>query len=107
MFWETSEQDERSRCMQKSLKLHKSGFTVKTHRNLCFVRCARKLVRYLCASINRQIPRCVLTWVFVIVAFCYDVVHELCGGFSDLLQVLLEFYVLIEVFLFPNWCFVF
>ena len=41
--------------------------------------------------INRQIPRCVLTWVLVIVAFCYDMVYELCDGFSDLLQVLLEF----------------
>ena len=42
--------------------------------------------------INLQIPRCVLTWVLVIVAFCYDVVYELCDGFSDLLQILLEFY---------------
>ena len=42
--------------------------------------------------INHQIPRCVLTWVLVVVAFCYDVVYELCDGFSDLLQVLLEFY---------------
>ena len=28
----------------------------------------------------------------VIVAFCYDMVYKLCDGFSDLLQVLLEFY---------------
>ena len=41
--------------------------------------------------INRQIPRCVLTWVLVIVAFCYDVLYEPCDGFSDLLSVLLEF----------------
>ena len=46
------------------LKLHKSGFTVKTRRNLCLVRCARK-TRYLpMFRINRQITSCVLTWVF-------------------------------------------
>ena len=51
--------------------------------------------------INRELPRCVLTWV--IVAFCYDVVYELCDGFSDLLQVLLEFYASMGVaFLFSN-----
>ena len=41
--------------------------------------------------INCQIPRCVLTWVMVDVAFCYDVLCEPCDGFSDLLSVLLEF----------------
>ena len=80
--------------MQKSLKLHKSGFTVKTRRNLCFIWCARKLVEYLCSRINRQIPRCVLTWVWFVIAFCYDVVYELCDGFSDLLQIVLRFYAL-------------
>ena len=49
-----------------------------------------KLVVYL-FRIIRQIPRCVLTWVMVIVAFCYDVLCEPCDGFSDLLSVLLEF----------------
>ena len=46
--------------------------------------------------INRQIPRCVLTWVLVIVAFCYDVLFEPCDEFSDLLSVLLEFYATLE-----------
>ena len=99
-FWETSEQGKCSHCIQKSLKLHKSGFTVKTFRNLCFIQCARKLVRYLCVRINRQIPRCVLTWVLLIVAFCYDLVYELCGGLSDLPQFLLEFYIPMGVFYF-------
>ena len=42
--------------------------------------------------INRQIPRCVVTWVLVVVVFCYDVVYKLCDGLSDLLHILLEFY---------------
>ena len=42
--------------------------------------------------INRQIPRCVLTWVMVVIAFCYDMLCEPCDGFSDLPSVLLEFY---------------
>ena len=50
--------------------------------------------------IIRQIPRCVLTWVMVIVAFCYDVLCEPCDGFSDLLSVLLEFYVTLGGFAF-------
>ena len=37
--------------------------------------------------INRQIPRCVLTWVLVFVAFCYDVLCKPCDGFSDLPSV--------------------
>ena len=32
-----------------------------------------------------------LTWVLVIVAFCYDVLCEPCDGFSDLPSVLFEF----------------
>ena len=51
-------------------------------------------------GINRQIPRCVLTWVLVIVAFRYNVLYEPCDGFSDLLSVLLEFYATLEVLLF-------
>ena len=79
------------------VKLQKSGFTVKTRRNLCFIRCVRK-TRYLpMFRINRQIPRCVLTWVSVIVAFCYDVLYEPCDGFSDLLSVLLAFNVTLGV----------
>ena len=42
--------------------------------------------------INCQIPRCVLTWVLVVIAFCHDVLYEPCDGFSDLLSVLLELY---------------
>ena len=42
--------------------------------------------------INRQIPRCAYLGFSVVVAFCYDVVYELCDGFSDLLPVLLVFY---------------
>ena len=33
-----------------------------------------------------------LTWVMVVVAFCYDVLCEPCDGFSDLPSVLLEFF---------------
>ena len=81
-------------------KITKSGFTVKTRRNLCLVRCAHK-TRYLpMFCINCQIPRCVLTWVLVIIAFCYDVLHEPCHGFSDLLPVLLEFYATLGRFAF-------
>ena len=47
--------------------------------------------------INRQIPRCVLTWDLVIVAFCHDVLYEACDGFSDLLSVLLELYATLGV----------
>ena len=43
-----------------------------------------------------------LTWGLLVVAFCYDVVYELCDGLSDLLQVLLKFYVQMGVFLFFN-----
>ena len=53
--------------------------------------------------INRQIPRCVLTWVMVIVASCYDVLCEPCDGFSNLLSVLLEFYVTLGGLLFGFW----
>ena len=81
-------------------KITKSGSTVKTHRNLCLVRCVRK-TRYLpMFRINRQIPRCVLTWVLVIVAFCYDMLYEPCDGFSNLLSVLLEFYATLGGLLF-------
>ena len=73
-------------------KITESGFTVKTRRNFCLVRCAHK-TRYLpMFHINRQIPRCVLTWVLVVIAFCYDMLNEPCDGFSHLLPVLLEFY---------------
>ena len=44
--------------------------------------------------INGQIPRCVLTWVLVIVAFCYDVLYEPCDGFSDLLLVFAGIFML-------------
>ena len=54
--------------------------------------------------INCRIPRCVLTWVMVIVAFCYDVFCEPCDGFSDLLSVLLEFFFF---FLCYTWGFAF
>ena len=68
-------------------KITKSGSSVKTRHNLCSVWCVRK-TRYLpMFCINRQIPRCVLTWVLVIVAFCYDMLYEPCDGFSDLLSV--------------------
>ena len=50
--------------------------------------------------IDCQIPRCVLTWVLVIVAFCYDVLYEPCDGFSDLLPVLLVFYATLGGLLF-------
>ena len=69
-------------------KITKSGFAVKTRRNLCLVRCLRKTRCLPMFRINRQIPRCVLTWVMVVVAFCYDVLCEPCDGFSDLLSVL-------------------
>ena len=72
-------------------KIAKSGFTVKTRRNLCLVQCARKTHYLPMFCINRQIPRCVLTWVLVVIAFCYDVLYEPCDGFSDLLPVLLVF----------------
>ena len=60
---------------------------MKTRRNLCLVRCVDKTRCLPRFCINRQIPRCVLTWVMVMVAFCYDVLYESCGGFSDLLSV--------------------
>ena len=44
--------------------------------------------------INRQIPRCVLTWVMVVM-LC-----ELCDGFSDLPLVLSGFYVTLGGLLF-------
>ena len=47
--------------------------------------------------LNRQIPRCVLTWVMVVVAFCYDVLCEPCDGFSDLPSVLLEFFFMLHL----------
>ena len=73
-------------------KITKSGFAVKLV--VTFVWCGvsvktRCLPRF---RINRQIPRCVLTWVLVIIAFCYDVLCEPCDGFIDLLSVLLEFH---------------
>ena len=81
-------------------KITKSGFTVKTRRNLCLVWCARK-TRYLPVfRVNRQIPRCVLTWVFGRHSLCYDVLHEPCAGFSDLLPVLLVFYATLGGLLF-------
>ena len=55
--------------------------------------------------INRQIPRCVLTWVMVVIAFCYDVLCEPCDGFSDLLSVLLEFYATLGGLPFLIFCF--
>ena len=87
-FGKTSEQGERSRCI---VKISKVGFAVKTRRNLCLVWCVRKTHCLPMFRINRQIPRCVLTWVMVVVAFCYDVLCEPCDGFSDLPSVLLEF----------------
>ena len=92
----TSDQSERSRC---SMKLQKVGFLVKTRRNLYLVCCARKTHCFPMCCMYRQIPRCVLTWVLVVVAFCYDVLCEPCDGFSDLPLVLLgcsswnEFYL--------------
>ena len=81
-------------------KITKIGFTVRTRRNLCFVRCAHK-TRYLpMFHINHQIPRCVLTWVLVVIAFCYNMLYEPCDGFSDLLPVLLVFYATLRVFAF-------
>ena len=50
--------------------------------------------------INCQIPRCVLTWVSVVVAFCYDVLYEPCDGFSDSLPVMLHCGVCFLIFLF-------
>ena len=48
-----------------------------------------------------------LTWVLVIVAFCYDVLCEPCDGFSDLPSTLLGFYAslvgLLFGFRFPQW----
>ena len=70
------------------------GFAVKTRRNLCLVRCVRKTHCLPMFHINRQIPRCVLTWVMVVVAFCYDVLCEPCDGFSDLLSVLFGIFML-------------
>ena len=34
-----------------------------------------------------------LTWVLVIIAFCYDVLCEPCDGFGDLPSVLLEIFM--------------
>ena len=51
---------------------------MKTRRNLCLVRCVHKTRCLPMFRINRQIPRCVLTWVMVVV-LC-----EPCDGFSDL-----------------------
>ena len=50
--------------------------------------------------INCQVPKCVFTWVLVVVAFCYDMLYELCDDFSDLLPVLLVFYVTLRALLF-------
>ena len=93
----TSNQSERSRCM---VKLQKSGFALKTRRNLCLVRCVRKTRCLPMFHINHQIPRCVLTWVMVVIAFCYDVLCEPCDGFNDLPSVLLEFYATLGGLLF-------
>ena len=58
---------------------------MKTRRNLCLVRCAHKTRCLPMFRINRHIPRCVLTWVMVVV-LC-----EPCDGFSDLPLVLSGF----------------
>ena len=68
-------------------KITKSGSTVRARHNLCLVRCVHKTRCLPMFRINRQIPRCVLTWVMVVIAFCYDVLCEPCDGFSDLLSV--------------------
>ena len=81
-------------------KITKSDSTVKTRRNLCFIWCVHKTHYLPMFRINCQIPRCVLTWVSVIVAFCYDMLYELCDGFSDLLPVLLVFYATLWDFCF-------
>ena len=73
------------------VKLQKVGFAVRTRRNLCLVRCVRKTRCLPMFRINRQIPRCVLTWVMVVVAFCYNVLCEPCDGFSDLPSVCWNF----------------
>ena len=87
-------------------KITKSGFTVKTRRNLCLVWCTCK-TRYLpMFCVNCQIPRCVLTWVFGCCSLCYNVLYEPCDGFSDLLPVLLVFYATLGGLLFnliSNW----
>ena len=48
-----------------------------------------------------------LTWVLVVVAFCYDVLCEPCDGFSDLLSVCWDFHVTLGGLLFglrfPQW----
>ena len=64
---------------------------MKTRRNLCLVRCVHKTRCLPMCCINCQIPRCVLTWVLVVAAFCYDVLCEPCDGFSDFPSILLEF----------------
>ena len=73
---------------------------MKTRRNLYLVRCVRKTRCLPMFRINRQIPRCVLTWVMVVIAFCYDVLCESCDGFSDLPSVLSEFYATLGGLLF-------
>ena len=85
----TSEQGECSRCM---VEFAKSGFTMKTHRNLCLVQCACKTHCLPMFRVNRQIPRCVLTWVFGHHSLCYNMFYEPCDGFRDLLSVLLVFF---------------
>ena len=87
-FGKTSDQGERSRCM---VKLQKVGFLWKLVVTLVWYGCVRKTQCLPMLCMNRQIPRCVLTWVMVVIAFCYDVLCEPCDGFSDLPSVLLEF----------------
>ena len=90
-FGKTSDQSDRSCCM---VTLQKLGLLWKLVVTFVWYGCVRKtrclpMFRIIC-----QIPRCVLTWVMIVVAFCYDVLCEPCDGISDLLLVLFGIFML-------------